>query len=290
MDKVYTPEVVPENPFPGGVEPVIAQTPVTSGDYAPPITQATKLPKRRVAQELLSSALNTKSRKILQEFELAQTGGFKVGNYEEGITGDLRITPNGIVARDISGSTKFALDGNTGDAIFSGEIRSGSILSGDLTIDGGNIQVSGADGYTVIDGVGLISNSSSFNLTNNNGSPNQSITTTIQTDISGSSATFTVSRTIRFLLFLSSEMYLVESAGNTCNGEIGLNIDGSYPRCVIRLDSGSTSGQTYTNFFVGSFQQGSHTIKLQAKLRQIFAGSPSLTVRNFSWAYVLLGT
>ena len=135
VDKVYTPEVISENPFPSGVELIASQAQSQSGDtYSPTTTKEQTVPKKRTAVELLSSALNTRSRKILGEFELKESGGIKVGNYKDGSTGDLRITPDGLTARDKAGLTTFAIDGDTGDAIFAGQLRAGSTIVSDTIV------------------------------------------------------------------------------------------------------------------------------------------------------------
>lgn len=135
-DKVYSQEIVPSNPFPGEVAQLSsATTPAVGVDnYTPTITKEKTFPKKRTAVELLSTSLNTRSRKILEQFVLQQSGGFQIGNFEEGITGDLRLTPNGITARDIAGITTFAIDGTTGDATFKGQIQSGSLITGSVIV------------------------------------------------------------------------------------------------------------------------------------------------------------
>jgi hypothetical protein len=133
-DKVYTPEIVQENPFPGEVVQSSA-TSVQSGSTITPTTTKEKVfPKKRTAVELLSTALNTRSKKILQEFELVQSGGIQVGNFQEGLSGDLRITPNGLTARDIAGITTFAIDGTDGSAVFKGTVQAGSLVSGEVIV------------------------------------------------------------------------------------------------------------------------------------------------------------
>jgi len=91
------------------------------------------LPKKRSAVELLSTALNTRSRKVLQEFELQQSGGFQIGKFEEGISGDVRITPNGLTGRNIAGLVTFALD-TDGNLALVGELRSGSTVTGQVVV------------------------------------------------------------------------------------------------------------------------------------------------------------
>lgn len=132
-EKVYTPEVIQDTPFPG--EPLIGstQSPTSSSNVlTPTTTKDNQFKRKKIAIELLSTALNTRSKKILQEFELQQSGGLKIGNFEEGITGDLRITPNGLTARDLAGLITFAIDGTTGDAIFKGTVQAGAIIAGAL--------------------------------------------------------------------------------------------------------------------------------------------------------------
>ena len=141
-DKTYHQEIVPDNPFPGEPElvPQAGQANPT-GTFTQTVSKDKTFPKKRIAVELLSTALNTRSRKILENFQLQQSGGLQVGDFKEEISGDLRITPNGITARDIAGLTTFAIDGTTGDAVFKGIIQSGSVITGavitgDITLGG----------------------------------------------------------------------------------------------------------------------------------------------------------
>ena len=54
-----------------------------TGVVTPTVTKEKRLPTPKVATELLSSALNTRSKNILQEFTLQDSGGFKIGNFKE---------------------------------------------------------------------------------------------------------------------------------------------------------------------------------------------------------------
>lgn len=137
--KVYEPETIPDTPFPQeGPVDYGSVTPTGGGQtLSPTTTKEQTFPKKRVAVELLSTALNTRTRKILQEFEFTEFGGIKVGNYENGISGDIRITSAGIVARNSSGINTIAIDGETGDATFAGTLQSGTLISG-LVVVGNN--------------------------------------------------------------------------------------------------------------------------------------------------------
>jgi len=154
-EKVYRPEVIEDIPLPGMHEDVSeAQAATKTGQetYTPQRIQEKGFPLKRIALELLSTALNTASRKILQTFDLVQTGGFQIGKYQEGESGDVRITPAGITARDSSGNTTFALDGETGDAVFAGQVRAGStIVSNTIVTE----EASSGNGRTVYYNDGL---------------------------------------------------------------------------------------------------------------------------------------
>ena len=108
------------------------------------------MPTRRVAHEVIGSALNTKSRKILAVFEFTESGALQIGKYENGVSGDLRITPNGITARDLAGITTFSLDGTTGDAVFKGTIQSESLIAGLVAVGDNNVILDGENQRIVI--------------------------------------------------------------------------------------------------------------------------------------------
>ena len=128
-EKTFYPEVIQENPFPGDpLLPRVPQPKSPAGTYAPKADAEGRFPTRKIAVELLGQALNTKSKKILQEFQFTPSGAIQVGDYKKGDSGDLRISPNGITARDIAGLTTFAIDGTTGDAVFKGTLQAGAIV------------------------------------------------------------------------------------------------------------------------------------------------------------------
>lgn len=147
-EKLYTPEVIESNPFPGQENTVdfnvTQQANQTTGIYGPATTKEQLVPTKKVAVELLSDKLNTKTRKILGTFQFTPSGAIQIGNYQEGDYGDIRISPVGIVARNRTGLQTFALDGESGDAVFAGEIQAGSLVSGAVAVGDGNILIDGA--------------------------------------------------------------------------------------------------------------------------------------------------
>ncbi|MCR4306241.1 MAG: hypothetical protein NUV73_04120 [Candidatus Daviesbacteria bacterium] len=150
INKIYTPDVIDDTPFPQEGESDIASSQNTGQTYEPETIKDQSFPIKRTAVELLSSALNTRSKKILQEFQFTPSGAIQVGNYQDGISGDIRISPDGIVARDSSGNTTFILDGATGDAVFAGSIQSGSVITGQVIVGNNNVIIDGVNRRIIV--------------------------------------------------------------------------------------------------------------------------------------------
>lgn len=154
-EKIYTAETIPDQPLPQEGSEIATSEPSSSGDtYTQKTIKPNSVPVKRVAVELIGAAINTKSKKILAEFEFTEGGAIQIGKYENGVSGDIRITPNGIVARDSSGITTFALDGDTGSAVFKGSVQSGSIITGEVIVGNNSVIIDGANKRIIInDGV-----------------------------------------------------------------------------------------------------------------------------------------
>ena len=144
-EKVYYPETIEDSPFPGqeGVAVFSVNQPSSGGIYKPAEINEQVIPAKRVAVELIGASLNTKSRKILAEFQFTEMGAIQVGKYQTGVSGDLRISPNGITARNSSGLTTFTIDGDTGDAVFAGTVQAGTLISGAVAVGDGDILIDG---------------------------------------------------------------------------------------------------------------------------------------------------
>jgi hypothetical protein len=144
-NKVYTPEVIADQPFPQetATQQASQESSGAGGVYNPTTIPEQSMPTKLIAVELLSNSLNTRSKKILAEFQFTQSGALQIGTYENGVSGDLRISPNGIVARNLSGITTFSIDGDTGDAFFLGTIQAGTIIGGAVAVGDGDILIDG---------------------------------------------------------------------------------------------------------------------------------------------------
>jgi len=145
-DKIYSPDTIDDNPLPNQYESAnYSSSQDTSNEtFSQVKIPENKPPTKKIAYELIGSALNTKSKKILAEFQFTESGAIQIGKYENGVSGDLRLTPNGITARDDAGVTTFAIDGSTGNAVFRGTIQTGTLISG-VVIVGNNTWVIDGD-------------------------------------------------------------------------------------------------------------------------------------------------
>lgn len=145
--KVYKPQEMDEVPFPQEGDAQFGTTQSTSGDnYSPQTTREINFPDPRIAHEVLSKTLNTKSRRILQEFQFTVSGAIQIGEYAPGVSGDIRISPAGIVARNSLGDETIAIDGESGDAVFAGTIQTGAIISGRVIVGDNTVVIDGENG------------------------------------------------------------------------------------------------------------------------------------------------
>lgn len=148
IGKVYRPEEIEETPFPQqGQSDLSVSNPSSSvggaQGFSPAQTKEQSFPAIKRATELLSTALNTRSKKIMQNLEFTPSGSIQVGVYTQGVNGDIRISPLGIVARNSLGSETFALDGESGDAVFAGQIQTGAVIAGVVLLGDGSIEIDG---------------------------------------------------------------------------------------------------------------------------------------------------
>lgn len=133
--KVYEIPTISDTPFPS--EGVLAVTPVSSGQkdvFLPPVIADREFPQKVIAGEVIGPMLDTQAKKILGTFTFTEFGAIQVGKYEAGVSGEVKISPLGIVAKNTAGATTFSLDRETGDAYFKGTLVAGTIIAGDSAI------------------------------------------------------------------------------------------------------------------------------------------------------------
>lgn len=114
-----------------------------------------ELPSAIVAGELVSSSFNSQLNQILGSYSFGQLGAIKIGKYSAGVSGDVKISPSGIVARNSANVTTFSLNGDTGDAYFGGTLKVGVAVETGALIVGSNVGLGSAQdsaGVTTIIG------------------------------------------------------------------------------------------------------------------------------------------
>lgn len=153
MPDTYYPPEIPDNAL-GTIEQ--SGTDTTNNTYTTkvytPVSEVDKnYPSRIVAHETLSQTLDTRTKKIKGEYSFSKEGAITVGGYVAGESGEISISPDGIVAKNVNGENTVAIDGTTGDATFKGQVKAGSFISdGDVTIRGTGAYVVDDGTYNVL--------------------------------------------------------------------------------------------------------------------------------------------
>jgi hypothetical protein len=285
MDTVYEPSVIKDNPLPDSIpqtqsaaSAIDNSTMQVSQPYSIPDSI---IPRKVVAHETIGETLNTKSKKITADYSFTEQGSLDIGAYNPGVSGDVRISPDGITARDKAGNTTFSLDGDTGDATFAGKLVAGTEIVGSVIL---------GSGETVLDEEGIVSTTNFLKAVTTHGIT-QTFTTTSFVDLTNSQQDFTLSRQTVILFSCNMPLFLTESVGNTGNGVVFLDIDGTIDNgAALFCFSGNNSEQSYGFTYPVLLRAGKHTVKLKAKLESISAGAPIFNVLEFRLDRIHLGS
>ena len=70
--------------------------------------------------QFADAAFSTATNTILGSFTFGVSGALQIGTYVNGVSGDLKISPTGILGRDSAGATTFSINGTTGVAVLNG--------------------------------------------------------------------------------------------------------------------------------------------------------------------------
>lgn len=87
-----------------------------------------------IASAVIGTSLDTQTRAIKGAYVFEQMGSLAIGEFASGISGQILISPDGIVATDLHGATTFTLDGITGSATFKGTLQAGTVVAGDGSV------------------------------------------------------------------------------------------------------------------------------------------------------------
>lgn len=153
--KLLKPETIIDKPFPNSE--YTGDTTSVSASTEREILKTETIedkpyPTQFIANKVISNSFNTQSKRILAEFQFSEMGAISIGQYEENVSGEVKISPTGIIAKNQLGETTFTLDGSTGDATFKGTIVAGSLIAGrtDIGTVGGNVFIDGENNRIII--------------------------------------------------------------------------------------------------------------------------------------------
>lgn len=128
---MYEPIETQPIPFPLGDDLAFVDVNSKSGGvFSQTEAKPQAFPSKKIAREIIGARLNTESKRILGQFQFTEQGALQIGKLIQGITGDIRISPVGIIGRDAAGNYTFTLDAETGDATFKGMVQAGSFIAG----------------------------------------------------------------------------------------------------------------------------------------------------------------
>jgi hypothetical protein len=145
-NKVYFPTAISDVSFPGAATDTTPQSGSQGGISAdtvldPNAINSGEFPYKKISDEVLSSSLDTQSKRILGSYSFGSMGAIKIGDYVSGSSGDLRLTPDGLTARNSSGETTFSIDGVTGNATFAGTLAAGVVVAVGALVVGSNVGI-----------------------------------------------------------------------------------------------------------------------------------------------------
>jgi len=297
-DDVLKPVVIEEIPFPElNLSTSGSNSSGNSTILTPLETIERKLPDTFVSRTVIADSLNTQSRKILSDYSFGEYGSISIGKYQAGVSGDIKISPNGIVTRNKNGETTIGLDGDTGDATFKGQLLAGNVITGGIDITGaGAINFNDGTNKAVLDASGLVSTNSFAETNSANGSLNQGLTGSNETDITGASLSVANTRRRLILILYSLSYSLFQTTGNTGSLTIRLQYRSSGGNWVElgRMINFNTpiadySTRTYSNFYL--FFMGSvvtYDFKLTAQIEGN-TGTATANIYNFNFSYIIFG-
>jgi len=163
------------------------------------------------------------------------------------VSGDLRISPNGITARDSAGLTTFSIDGTTGNAVFKGTVQAGSFITDNVQVTdegiyiyNGGLTIEDEDDTTIIDAGGIVG-SAAFSSANALKTSNQTPTYDTWTDITQLVHTITLTRTTPFF-FYGAILFVGQTSPKSMSVRISVNDSSYYP---------NSNGWALTNFVAG---------------------------------------
>jgi hypothetical protein len=153
MSDVYYPPEIKDQAIGNQTETVGNDTTNKTYDtevYSPvsPVNRDT--PKIVISHETVSQSLDTRTKKIRGEYSFSKEGAIVIGGYVNGVSGEIAISPDGLVAKNVNGEDTIAIDGTTGNATFKGTVQAGSLIAGLVNVGSPAVVIDGGNGRIVV--------------------------------------------------------------------------------------------------------------------------------------------
>jgi hypothetical protein len=129
-----------------------ASSPVTANSVAetPQVITDVVLPDVPIAVETNSQSIDTETKRIKGNYTFESLGAISIGEFAQGVSGAIKISPDGISGININGDQTFAIDGSTGDASFAGTLEAGTIISGAMNVGSPSVVIDGLNGRIIV--------------------------------------------------------------------------------------------------------------------------------------------
>jgi hypothetical protein len=147
------PQEITDFPVPlllGGTTNQTGNTTVTVNVISPDTIPNPPPPSPVIAVATISDSLDTSTREIKGAYTFAQMGSLVIGAFVLNESGSVSISPDGITAMNAKGENTFTLDGKDGSAVFKGEVQTGSIVTGLVTVGNNNVIIDGENQRIII--------------------------------------------------------------------------------------------------------------------------------------------
>lgn len=149
-EKILYPETIQDNSLPFSNIPYFSSSSYTDSNVVKQEEiKDTEIPFN-FSKEVISKKINSAAGKILDNFQFTASGAISIGKYENGVSGEIKISPNGIIATNKDGNTTLLVDGSTGNAVFSGEVAAGSVITGQVNVGNNNVRIDGVNKRIII--------------------------------------------------------------------------------------------------------------------------------------------
>jgi hypothetical protein len=151
-EKVFYPEEIQEQPFPFSGQ----NANYSSGDQSSQVEKPEEIKDTGMPpiRDVITKSLDTLSQKIMKEYQFTQNGAIRIGKYQNSVSGEILISPDGITAKNSGGVNTFSIDGDTGNATFSGQLTSASIVTGTVDVGSGSggsyVRLDGANNRIIV--------------------------------------------------------------------------------------------------------------------------------------------